>query len=301
MSRLFQLGDDSLRNLLSWLDFRSICYLDIAVGNVDERLLWLHNLQRIDSRAVDESEHSDSSIRWLITRGARTTMIRIRRNRNDFITDETFAGIGIHFVPTVRRSKTLVSILLNALRRVFRLNLRNCNITNGADIGIYFRIHGCHHLKCIDLSGCHMVTDIGASSIAHGCCHLTTINLSNCNGISDIGVSALAQGCPHLTKINLSRCFFLTDVSLSAIAEGCRDLTAINLSDCRRSTSDIGLSALAQGCPHLTDINLSDCHSISDGICAIAQGCPHLTTINLSGCGSISDIGVCAIAQGCPD
>ena len=130
MSRLFRLGDDSLRILLSLLDIRSICYLDIAVGNVGERLLWLHSLQRMDCQAVDEYEHSDSSIRWLIMRGARTTMIRIRRNRKDLITDETFVGIGIHYVPTVSRSKKLASILRNVFGRVFCLNLRSCNISH---------------------------------------------------------------------------------------------------------------------------------------------------------------------------
>ena len=52
MSRLFELDDDALRSLLSWLDIDSICSLDTAVGNVDERLMWLHSLHSIDSKAI---------------------------------------------------------------------------------------------------------------------------------------------------------------------------------------------------------------------------------------------------------
>ena len=46
ISPLFQLGDDSLGYLLSWLDFGGICYVDITVGNKEERSLWLCTSQR---------------------------------------------------------------------------------------------------------------------------------------------------------------------------------------------------------------------------------------------------------------
>ena len=71
MSRLFKLGDDAFVSLLSWLSVGSICSLDTAVGNVDERLMWLHSLNSIDSKAINEYEHYHASIRWLITRGLR--------------------------------------------------------------------------------------------------------------------------------------------------------------------------------------------------------------------------------------
>ena len=137
MSRLLSLCDDSLRNLLSWLDLRSICHLDNAIGNVDERLLWLHSLQMMDTQAVDKHQHCHLSIRWLIRSGARTTVIRLSRlNQKDSITDETFAGIGIHFVPTVFLNKKSASILVRiAFRRVCCFKLRSCKIANGADTG----------------------------------------------------------------------------------------------------------------------------------------------------------------------
>ena len=82
MSHFFQLGDDSFHYLLSWLDLVCIGRLDTAIGNEVERSLWLHILHMMDSKAFDEYEHSHSSIRWLITRGARATRIRVKRETN---------------------------------------------------------------------------------------------------------------------------------------------------------------------------------------------------------------------------
>ena len=75
MSHLFELGDNAFVSLLTWLDFGSICSLDTAVGNKDDRLMWLHRLHMMDSKAVDEYKHCHSSIMWLIMRGARATSV----------------------------------------------------------------------------------------------------------------------------------------------------------------------------------------------------------------------------------
>ena len=226
MSRLLRLGGDSLNSLLSWLDLRSICYLDIAVGNVDERLLWLHSLQTIDSQAVEEYEHVHASIRWLIIRGARTSRIRVRRfqNGSDIITDETFAGMGNLSVYVVR-SKKLAIVQRNVLRRIFCFNLRRREITttNGPDTIISVGVPGCPHLKHIDIPGpddmscSDRVTDIGLSSIVQACPHLESINLCAWQTISDIGISALVQGCPALSMINLTLCSSISDIAVSAI------------------------------------------------------------------------------------
>ena len=75
MASLFDLSDDGFRYVLSWLDVGCICKLDVAIGNVDQRLMWLNSLYTMDSKAIDEYEHSNSSLRWLISRGARATKI----------------------------------------------------------------------------------------------------------------------------------------------------------------------------------------------------------------------------------
>ena len=98
MSRLFKLGERAFVSFLRWLDIGSICSLDTAVGNKDERLMWLRSLHSINCKSIDEHEHCHASIKWLIMRGARATSIRARRSNltsDHLITDMTFAGVGI--------------------------------------------------------------------------------------------------------------------------------------------------------------------------------------------------------------
>ena len=279
MSRLFELGDDAFGSLLSWLDIGSICSLDTAVGNKNERLMWLRRLHSIDSKAIDDYEYCHSSIKWLIKRGARATSIRARRSNltsNRQITDMTFAGVGILLT---QNADSVNQGFLSLLGKRF-----NRDTSDGSDKVEFIVTQGCPLLTSIYLGGCQSISDIGVSAVAQGCPLLTSINLKYCRSISDIGVSAIAQGCHLLTSIYLTDCESISDIGVSAIAQGCPLLTSIYLGGFW-SISDIGVSAIAQGCPLLTSINFRDCQRISDiGVSAIAQGCPQLTSINLHAC-----------------
>ena len=78
MSRLFQLGEDDFRHILSWLDISSIRFLDVAVGNKKERSWWFDSLHTMDNKSINEYMYCHTSIRWLIERGARATGIQVR-------------------------------------------------------------------------------------------------------------------------------------------------------------------------------------------------------------------------------
>ena len=192
ISRLFQLGDDVFHDLLSWFDIGVICCLDSAVGNVTERLLWYQYLSAVDNKAINEYAHCHSSVRWLISRGTRTTSIQFRNQYFDGrevvgINDETFLGS--------RDSNSLMRFTRSWMSSLKEIVV-DCNSNN------------------------YRAAAAGVSSIVNGCPHLTFINLSGCRSITDIGVSAIAEGCPHLTSINLTYCCKLTDIGVSAIAEG---------------------------------------------------------------------------------
>ena len=94
-SSLFQLSDDILRCFLSWLDIGGICCLDIAVGNKNEKLVWMKCLGEIENKAINEYRHSHSSLRWLITRGARTISIHNQGGGGCDINDETLLGLDL--------------------------------------------------------------------------------------------------------------------------------------------------------------------------------------------------------------
>ena len=204
MSRLFELDDDALRSLLSWLDVGSICSVDTAVGNKDERLMWLHSLHLIDSKAIDEYEHCHRSIRWLIMRGARATSIRARRS-NRQVADMTFAGVGILCTQNVDSVNQGFSRWLGI----------KCDTSNGLDKALFIRPQGLSQVTSIALYDCQSLSDIGVSAIAQGCPLLTSIDLTDCRSISDVGVSAIAQGCPLLTSIPLYGCSGLSETALS--------------------------------------------------------------------------------------
>ena len=305
MSRLFQLGDDSFHYLLSWLDLVCVSKLDTAIGNKDERSLWLYSLYTMDSKAVDEYGHSHSSIRWLIRRGARATRIRIRHRNIEWnrITDETFAGVGI--LSSQGTHTDYIDCTLNtgcantSMSRITKSHRsENHNFTTDPDPYSSVRPRSRQNLTSIDLSNCRNISHGGLSAIAEGCHDLTWIDLGHCESMSDEGLSAIAEGCHHLRSINLRSCH-ISDISLSAIAQFCHHLTSINLSNCD-GISDEGLSAIAEGCHHLTSINLTHCIGISDiSLSAIAEGCHNLTSINLGHCVSISVEGLSAIAEGC--
>ena len=144
MSCLFKLGDDAFVNLLNWLDVGSICSLDTAVGNKDERLMWLHSLHSMDSKAIDEHEHCHSSVMWLIKRGARATSIRARRSNltsDRQITDMTFAGVGI-----------LCTHNVNSVDQGFLSWLgMNCDTSNGLNKAVFIRTQGLSQVTSIDL------------------------------------------------------------------------------------------------------------------------------------------------------
>ena len=308
MSLFLQLGDDSFHHLLSWLDLICICKLDTAIGNGNERSLWLHILHTMDSIAVDEYDHSHLSVRWLITRGARATKIRIKQRSLECngITDETFAGVCILSSQGARTDNidyTLKTDCANTswgrITESYRSEDRD--ITTDMDTFASVRPHGCHNLISINLSYCKKLSDIGLVAIAQGCHYLTSINLTYCHSISDEGASAIAEGCHNLNSIDLSHCDSISDKGLSALAVGCHDLELINFSHCRR-ISDIGVTAIAEGCHQLKSISLYYCVNISDkGLSALAERCHHLTLIDLFKCASITDVGLSALAEGCRD
>ena len=254
MSSIFELGDDGLRYVLSWLDVGCICRLDIAVGNVDERLLWLRSLHTIDSKALNVHGHSHSSLRWLISRGARATEIRITgiNLESDRITDETFEGIGLLCAQNVGTGGADAI----HIRGGARYSLRNREINVDTNKVVSVRPWGCHHLTSINLDWCRSISDIGLSAIAEGCHHLTSINLRGCYLISDIGLSAIAEGCQHLTSIDLDGCHRISDIGISAIAERCHHLKSVSIQRCTKLT-DEKTSALCIKFPRVNIVHVS--------------------------------------------
>ena len=206
MSRFFQLGDDSFHYLLSWLDLVCICRLDTAIGDEVERSLWLHSLHLMDSKAIDEYEHSNLSIKWLITRGARATRIRVRETDRecDRINDETFAGVGaLLFQGNANDRNSILNAgcantSMTRITESYRSDTRD--ITTHTNSYESIRQRGSHNLNLtsINLSGCQSISNEGLSAIAVGCHNLTSINLSRSPNISKSYISSFKKRYPRL-------------------------------------------------------------------------------------------------------
>ena len=63
-SILFKTSTDSMMSILSYLNIKSICRIDMAVTNTAGRMAWLISLRMTSHRSISEHKHGHESIRW---------------------------------------------------------------------------------------------------------------------------------------------------------------------------------------------------------------------------------------------
>ena len=263
---LFQFGDDYFQLFCSWLSIKSISDLDVAISNGDDRPVWLKYLGIIDADSINEySQHCHDSIRWLITRGIRTTRINWSP-RMGTINDTTFIGFGSPSKHLNRDNMT-----------------ENCLGTGG------FSMVDCVSL---DFTGADICTDKIIKDIARGCPQLNTILLGNNEDLTDESLIELARWCPQIHTIDLSHISKITGGGLSALARGCCQMQSINL-NCNYCITDRSVSLLASCCPLLHTVKLGNQNGfdaldvdqehqiIETNIKALVENCPQLRYLSL--------------------
>ena len=251
-SSLFQLSEDEFHSILSWLDFGGICRLDVAIGNIAERLLWLKCLGNINNKAINEYQYCHSSIRWLVTRGTRTTSIQMeyfQHNRMK-LNDETFLDLDGPSIESLHRNGLNYYILPNGRAHI----PASCSLKQTKRLS---------DLLSITLRDINMISDFSISCIAKSCHSLTSINLNDCVRLTDTCLESIAQGCPHLSSLTLHRLQNVTDNGLSAIANSCHYLKSLDLYHTDKIT-DVGLSDISRGCRFLNYIVFYRCKYISE-------------------------------------
>ena len=295
MSALFRVSDDWISHLLTWLDLNSICHLDIAICNRDNRQSWLNSLTTVDAVAIDEHKQGHSSMRWMISRRIKLKYIRINAIKAHEITGGTFLGIASEWIISMDLSDCInlhdgdLEVIIRELhskddcfydnefapsKRCFRLksiNLSGCFRLSG--IALFPLLRAGHNLNSIELEGCKNITDINVLTLVHSCPLLSNVNFAHCKSITDIGIAALARWCPALRTINLSGCHKLTDKSLLSLAEHCPQLSSIDLTECCRTT-DAGIMAVALKGSQLRAIYLCGCDKITDNsVSVLGKNC----------------------------
>ena len=121
------------------------------------------------------------------------------------------------------------------------------------------------------------VIDDFAIAIAVNCPNLTSLNVSFCHILTDVAILAIAVNCPNLTEFDVSYCRNLTDVSILAIAEHCSNLTDLDVSLCDNLT-DVSIQAIAEHCSNLTNLHVGGCDKLTDvSIQALEERLPNLS------------------------
>ena len=189
-SFLFRTSNDLMTSILSYLDIKSICYIDIAVSNNADRIMWLTYLSANNQATFSNHEHCKHSIRWLVKRKIRLESFTVKDKRCR--------------EPDKIDGSTLVGLDISSLRYI---SLNGCNI---GDEEISWLANGCPHLSGICLSGCNGVTDASLMALGRYCRHLISIDIKECKNITDRGL----EGCPSISNIDLSHCEKITDVGI---------------------------------------------------------------------------------------
>ena len=164
---------DDLQNLLlsRWLDAPSLGILDTAVLCNAFRPFWITAPHSLRATALDNMDHSTTSLMWLSRRGICVSRMQMK-------------------VDTWERLKT---IDLSSLKTVDLVHLAFNGCSRITDQSILMIVTRCRKLISLHLEGCSDVTDAVPLAVGHGCGQLQSINLVGCKYVTDAGIIALSK------------------------------------------------------------------------------------------------------------
>ena len=286
---LFQVGQDLFQILCTWLPLKSVSNLDIAISNADDRLQWMRCLGMMDANVINQySRFGHSFIRWLITKGVRTTCIRIEYDFGcgvNQINDTTFSGFGFPprqlDIDSMKTSSDYTGGL--SIKDCVIVDLTSCRVT---DMNVIDLARGCPQLHTVILRQCSELTDECLIELARWCPRLHTIDIFCVENITNVGVSALCHVCCELRSIDLAYNKNISDVSVAILASCCPLLHTISF-DCSEDITGTSLQALALNCPELENVTLYSW--TEEELSAFASACPQMKNLSLGPCPGMSD------------
>ncbi|MQM10066.1 hypothetical protein Taro_042955 [Colocasia esculenta] len=186
-------------------------------------------------------------------------------------------------------SSTVLGTIGLHCKDLVEIGLGKCN--GVTDEGILALLSGCIRLRTIDLTCCHLITDIALYAIAKTCSTtLTCLRLESCTSITEKGLNRIGTFCVHLVEIDLTDCG-IDDEALRCLSKCC-NLVELKLGLCSGIT-DKGLAHIGSNCEKLQELDLYRCAEITDnGLAAIASGCKKLKKMNVCYCSRITDLGM---------
>eukprot|EP00943_MAST-04B_sp_MAST-4B-sp1_P008469 g8469.t1 len=145
-------------------------------------------------------------------------------------------------------------------------------------------------LMCIDLSGCHEITDESISWFSALCPKLCAIKMMSCdqNKLTHKSIESIVRSCGGLSRIDLSGCSQLDKRVTEALVTWSVDsIRHVSLSSCNKITSN-NIRNLAEGCINVKCLDVEGHAGINEGVVTRILSQSHLHQLNISRCPKIS-------------
>ncbi|GFU09252.1 RNA-binding protein EEED8.10 [Nephila pilipes] len=160
--------------------------------------------------------------------------------------------------------------------------------------GIWWLLHLCKKLECIDLTGNPRITGQCfhmAGSSLHTCA------LNKCSRFSPMGFTKLATRCRNLSALYLNDCFQLSDRALELLCQSLKHLKVLYVGGVFPDLTASGLHHIGR-LSNLENLYLSQNQHVDDDVIyAVSRGCKKLRFLDLSGCNEISDYSLTSLSS----
>ena len=118
---------------------------------------------------------------------------------------------------------------INSLKSLVRLELENLRIS---EISL-MRAFKFDHLRCINLSLCKSISEIGFRHLATQNPYIEVFIAKQCN-LSGETISHIAENCKRLRKLDIEGCHDVTNDSIKSLPNYCQSLRHLDVSFCKR-------------------------------------------------------------------
>ncbi|KAI4495809.1 hypothetical protein M0802_008432 [Mischocyttarus mexicanus] len=287
---LYQLDDELLLKIFSWLSTRDRCALAQTCRRLWE-IAWHPSLWK--EVEIQYPQNATIALNALAQRGCHSCIRRL------ILEDANVTAILDNCVHLKELDLTGCVSVTKACSRITSLQLQSLDLSdchNIEDSGLVLTLSRMPQLVCLYLRRCVRITDASFVAIASYCGNLRQLSVSDCAKITDFGVREVAARLgPSLRYFSVGKCDRVSDAGLLVVARHCYKLRYLNARGCE-ALSDSATSALARGCPRLRALDIGKCDIGDATLEALSTGCPNLKKLSLCGCERITDAGLEALA-----
>jgi hypothetical protein len=167
----------------------------------------------------------------------------------------------------VKLSDKEVDRLTKNCKHITTLHLSSSNPFGGSSLltdNAVFAIGRLYDLRCLNLQGSSLITDVGVLQLAiSSCSKLERLNLGGCYRITDSGIAKLVSKLNKLSHLTLCQLPHISDASIWEVVTHLPALEELDLHGCPSLTQD-SISSLIASQSRLTKLQVLDIGGCSD-------------------------------------